>query len=72
MTERKDSVRLSNPPMSRKQEIRQGTENRKNWSLALSVSGVNRQTNTQKMMIPGGISSEKPQEVTKNLTITFL
>lgn len=64
MTERKDSVRLSNPPMSRKQEIRQGTENRKNWSLALSVSGVNRQTNTQKMMIPGGISSEKPQEVT--------
>lgn len=37
--------------------------NKKKWSLALSYSGVNKQTNIQKTIITGGISSEKPQEV---------
>lgn len=36
----------------------------KNWALALSISGVNKQTNIQKTIIPGDISSGKPQEVT--------
>lgn len=75
VVEQKDSSRLSNNPITKEQEFEENKNthytivpqfslhNKKKWSLALSYSGVNKQTNIQKMIITGGISSEKPQEV---------
>lgn len=77
VVEQKDSSQLSNNPITKEQEFEEGKNthytiipqfsphNKKKWSLALSYSGVNKQTNIQKTIIPGGISSEKPQEVVK-------
>lgn len=73
--EQKDSSQLSNNPITKEQEFEEdknthytiipqfSPHNKKKWSLALSYSGVNKQTNIQKTIIPGGISSEEPQEV---------
>ena len=73
--EQKDSSQSSNNPITKEQEFEKdknthytiipqfSPHNKKKWSLALSYSGVNKQTNIQKTIIPGGISSEKPQEV---------
>mgnify|MGYP002644248085 CR=1 FL=1 len=73
--EQKDSSQLSNNPITKDQEFEENKNthytivpqfsphNKKKWSLALSYSGVNKQTNIQKTINPGGISSEKPQEV---------
>ena len=38
--------------------------NEKNWSMALSISGVNKQADIRKTLIPGDISSGQPQEAT--------
>ena len=76
ITERKDSINLYNHPIAIKQKKVKDTglyhtvipqhamNDEKNWALALSISGVNKQTNIQKTIIPGDISSGKPQEVT--------
>ena len=45
-------------------------KNKKKWSLAVSYSGVNKQTNSQRTIIPGGVSSGKPQEVVKKIVPT--
>ncbi|WP_302612117.1 sigma-70 family RNA polymerase sigma factor [uncultured Muribaculum sp.] len=77
VVEQKDSSQLSNNPITKEQEFEEdknthytiipqfSPHNKKKWSLALSYSGVNKQTNIQKTIIPGDISSEKPQEVIK-------
>ena len=70
ITERKDSINLYNHPIAIKQKKVKDTglyhtvipqhamNDEKNWALALSISGVNKQTNIQKTIIPGDISSE--------------
>ncbi|WP_305385390.1 sigma-70 family RNA polymerase sigma factor, partial [uncultured Bacteroides sp.] len=75
--EQKDSSQLSNNPITKEQEFEESknthytivpqfsSHNKKKWSLALSYSGINKQTNIQKTINSGGISSEKPQEVIK-------
>lgn len=75
VVEQKDSAQLSNNPIIKEQKFKEDKNthycivpqfplhNKKKWALALSYSGVNKQTNIQKMINSGGISSEKPQEV---------
>lgn len=76
ITKRRDSTNIYNHSTAKKQKKVKNTElyhtvisqhamnDEKNWALALSISGVNKQTNIQKTIIPGDISSGKPQEVT--------
>lgn len=77
--ERKDSVQSPDLQMIKKQRIRQDEEyhpaitsrhlsnDKKDWSLALSYSGGEKRTDTRRTMIPGSIASDKPQEVIKEL-----
>lgn len=87
IAERKDSTNLYNHSIAKKQEkvkdiglyhtvIPQHAMNdEKDWALALSISGVNKQY-IQKTIVLGDISSGKPQEVTKSyyhipITLSF-
>jgi len=74
-TGEKDSIKSSNHQIIEKQDIKeqkglyraytskQFSTDKKNWSLALSYSGGERQINTQKSRIPNDISSEYPKEI---------
>ena len=74
-TERKDSVFnhtiTKNVKIKKDKELHRSTthqhlfNDKKNWSLALSYSGVKKQTNTHKTIIPGDTSSENPEEMKK-------
>ena len=77
IVEEKDSTQISNNPIIKNPKIEEDKKthyimahqrpfnNKKKWSLAVSYSGVNKQTNSQRTIIPGGASSGKPQEVVK-------
>ncbi len=77
IVEEKDSAQISNNPIIKSPKIEEDKKthyimahqrpfkNKKKWSLAVSYSGVNKQTNSQRTIIPGGVSSGKPQEVEK-------
>lgn len=83
-TGEKDSIKSSNHQIIEKQDIKeqkglyraytskQFSTDKKNWSLALSYSGGERQINTQKSRIPNDISSEYPKEILENHIITYL
>ena len=86
-TGEKDSIKSSNHQIIEKQDIKeqkglyraytskQFSTDKKNWSLALSYSGGERQINTQKSRIPNDISSEYPKEILEksyhHITITL-
>lgn len=87
IVERKDSTNLYNHSIAKKQKKVKDTRlyhtvipqhamnDDKDWALALSISGVNKQY-IQKTIVPGDISSGKPQEVTKSyyhipITLSF-
>ena len=74
-TEEKDSINSFYHQITEKQDtpkqqehysaytIKQLSNDKKNWSLALSYSGGEKQTNTQRSRIPGDISSGDSKEV---------
>lgn len=75
IAEEKDSIKLSNHQIIENQDAKERKEfystytpkqlsnDKRNWSLALSYSGGEKQINSHKSRIPGDISSGHPKEV---------
>lgn len=75
VAEEKDSIKLSNHQIIENQDTKKQKEfystytpkqlsnDKRNWSLALSYSGGEKQINSHKSRIPGDISSGHPKEV---------